>query len=120
MKLQNIAGFTRKEIGEVVSALDEKPYHRDHVFRWIYRYGVTSFAAMTDLSKGLREKLERDYVVALPRSIQVCRGGQGTARFVLELEDGYAVESVLLPGERHDTLCLSTQAADSVSRGAPA
>jgi 23S rRNA (adenine2503-C2)-methyltransferase len=110
MNKPNFLGKSREEIGEILAGLGEKTFHRNQIFKWINRSGVRSFSGMTDLSKTLRTKLEKKYAVHRIPVAEIHRGRDKTARYVLALgEEGAAVETVYIPGERHDTLCLSTQ-----------
>jgi len=70
---------------------------------------------MSNLGKGFRQKLtERSWISWLePREIQA--SADGTRKFRFVLEDGEAIESVLLPERDHWTLCLSTQVGCTLS-----
>ena len=95
----------------------EKSFRAKQVIKWMYRMHKDDFACMTDLSKGLRARLEE--VASLPRleliAHQQCAAGD-TEKFLFRLPDGNAVESVLMhfddphdaEGER-TTMCISTQ-----------
>lgn len=92
-----------------VMALDEKPFRALQVFKWIWQKGVTDFEQMTNVSKALRKVLaERAYLSTLTERL-VQRSSDGTAKFLWGLEDGYAVESVLIPDDDRITLCVSSQ-----------
>ncbi len=77
--------------------------------RWIYQKRATSLGQMTDLSKGFRRELERRVRV---RKVEVSSRRQdesGTTAFVLRLDDGALIESVLIPEDDRRTVCISTQ-----------
>jgi 23S rRNA (adenine2503-C2)-methyltransferase len=77
--------------------------------KWIHQGLQESFQGMTNLSKALREELSVRARISHPEIIKTIRSGDGTSKFLLRLEDGLTIETVLIPGEDHDTLCLSTQ-----------
>jgi 23S rRNA (adenine2503-C2)-methyltransferase len=77
--------------------------------KWIHQGLTDSFDAMTNLSKLLREELTERARLSFPSVIQVQRAEDGTTKFLLGLEDDHLIETVLIPGEDHDTLCVSTQ-----------
>ena len=53
----NLLGMTQDQLGAYFKSLGEKPFRASQVMKWIYQHGVTDFSQMTNLSKGLREKL---------------------------------------------------------------
>lgn len=87
----------------------EPGFRAGQVMSWIYERGVTDFGAMTNLSKGLREGMEREFV--LYRSQIVRRGAStdGTVKLLLQWPDGATSECVLIPTETRRTACISSQ-----------
>ncbi len=94
----------------VCNELGEKPYRARQIYEWLYLHHVTGFEDMTNLSKPLRAKLvERCRIDPLePAKIEKSKDGAEKLQFVLE--DGSAVEAVLMPNDGRVSLCLSTQA----------
>ncbi|MEJ5358702.1 MAG: 23S rRNA (adenine(2503)-C(2))-methyltransferase RlmN [Desulfobacterales bacterium] len=80
------------------------------VLRWVYARGVTDFGAMTDLSRELRGLLAEHFRIAPPEIRERLVAADGTEKFLFGLEDGEAIEGVLLPERGHFTLCVSSQA----------
>ena len=76
---------------------------------WIYRRGVTDFAAMTDLGRELRAGLASHMTVGTPAVAKQERSADGTTKFLLELADGHLIESVFIPDTPAQTFCISTQ-----------
>ena len=96
---------------ELESALAEsgcEAFHARQIFRWIYRYGVTDFGRMTDLSRTLRLRLPDDFVVNTPRIVGDETSTDGTRKLALELGDGRRIESVFLPATPAMTFGIST------------
>jgi len=91
-------------------SLGEKPYRSQQVYEAIYRRRVTGFEAMTELPKTLRRILEENAVVARIQIDNVFISSDGTRRFLLKLADGSEVESVFMPEDNRDTICISSQA----------
>ena len=79
------------------------------LFRWIYRHGVTSFDAMTDLPRPLRTALTADFTLTTPQILGRERSIDGTEKFLLEVSDGCRIESVFIPDTPAMTFCISTQ-----------
>ncbi|MCP4231056.1 MAG: 23S rRNA (adenine(2503)-C(2))-methyltransferase RlmN [bacterium] len=77
---------------------------------WLFKRGAAAFEEMTDISKELREQLSAVYHIPAPGIAEEARSARdGTTKYLLQLYDGRLVETVYLPGEDHDTLCVSTQ-----------
>lgn len=106
----DIKNLTADELAEFLGSLGKERFRARQIVRWVYGRGVTSFAEMTDLSKALREDLERRAYVSdwKPEVKEVST--DGTRKYLFRLEDGETVETVRIPmeGER-STLCISTQ-----------
>ncbi len=105
----NLKDLSREELRRFVGTLGEPPYRGDQIFQWIYRRGAKGFAAMTDLSKAFRERLAAVATLAGPTVAAAPRSADGTRKLLLRLEDGEAIEAVLIPDEDRTTVCLSTQ-----------
>jgi 23S rRNA (adenine2503-C2)-methyltransferase len=110
-------GSVRPDIGELdrlglEAALEERGHERfraRQIFRWIYRRGITDFAAMTDLPRPLRESLARAFTLVTPRIAARHRSSDGTEKFLLTLRDGRQIEAVFIPDTPAQTFCISTQ-----------
>ncbi|ADU51035.1 23S rRNA m(2)A-2503 methyltransferase [Thermaerobacter marianensis DSM 12885] len=104
------AGLLPEELGRVLSAWGEPAYRGRQIFAWLHRRGVTRFAEMTDLPKDLRRRLEAlgDPVVPAVRRLQV-DPQDGTRKYLLELEDGQLIETVLMRHRYGLSLCVSSQ-----------
>ncbi|MEN8720639.1 MAG: 23S rRNA (adenine(2503)-C(2))-methyltransferase RlmN [Oceanococcaceae bacterium] len=105
----NLLGLDRRGLEDWFAARGEKPFRARQVMPWIYQRGESNFAAMTDLSKSLREKLQQEATVATPELIAEDVSTDGTRKWVLRLEAGNAVETVFIPEADRGTLCISSQ-----------
>ena len=102
-----LAGLSAAEISE---SLGLSPAFRGRqVFRWIGK-GAESFGEMTDIGSALRAELEEKAVLRSSSVSRSLRDGDGTEKLQIALQDGLAVEAVLLTdrGGRR-TACLSCQ-----------
>jgi 23S rRNA (adenine2503-C2)-methyltransferase len=79
------------------------------VFKWIYQKDAESFEEMTNLSKEFRRELGEAARIStlVPETVEVSR--DGTRKYLFRLDDGNSVESVLIPEEDRNTLCISSQ-----------
>ena len=106
---KNLLGFTLDKLTEEFLALNQSKFRSKQVFGWIYGKKVYDFDAMTDVSKDFRAVLARDYCIALPSIYTKQEAKDGTVKVLLEMEDGAKVESVLMPYNYGDAICVSSQ-----------
>lgn len=112
MSKTNLVGFTRAQLESLFGDLGEKPYRGRQLYKWIYQTRQWDFAAMTDLSKTLRERLETGFTIDGLTVEHHSKSIDGTEKFLFRLPDGHPVESVLIPDDERDrsTVCISSQA----------
>jgi len=79
------------------------------VFKWIYQQDARSFEEMTNISKALRAELAETAFISNLEPEAIEEGSDGTRKYLFNLGDGDAVESVLIPIEGRNTLCISSQ-----------
>ncbi len=92
-------------------------YRSDQVFQWLYQKGVNSFQEMTNLSKDLRNELDKVAVIKRAKEYDRQESKDGTIKFLFRLDDPneYKVEAVLIPDFYDDgtanrlTVCVSSQ-----------
>jgi 23S rRNA (adenine2503-C2)-methyltransferase len=101
--------LTRAELEAELAAAGLERYRGRQIFHWVYRRGVTNFAAMTDLPAAQRTALEEWFQVSTPLIARRDISEDGTEKFLLTLQDGRQVESVFIPRTPHNTFCVSTQ-----------
>ncbi len=84
-------------------------FRATQIFKWIYQNDASSFAEMTNISKELRAELEKTACISRLEAETVEEGTDGTRKYLFNLGDGHAVESVLIPIEGRNTVCISSQ-----------
>src|SRR6187402_2698992 len=93
----DIAGLELAELEARLAELGAPRYHARQIFAWIHRRGVTDFAAMSDLPKGLRSRLADAWTVGTPKLTRKDVSIDGTTKYLFELADGTRIESVYIP-----------------------
>ncbi len=106
---KNLFGLGRRALEDVVVALGEPRYRGRQIFSWLYEKRAPTIDSMTDLAKPLRARLREGFRLSWPTVAGRELSSDGTVKYLLRLEDGAAIESVLIPEERRRTICLSTQ-----------
>ncbi len=102
--------FDAPGLADWFAEMGEKPFRARQVLRWMHRSGASDFDAMTDLAKSLREKLRSRAEIRPPVLRSDRLSEDGTRKFLFDVGNGNAVETVFIPEEDRGTLCISTQA----------
>lgn len=107
---KDLFGLSQDSLAAEFARLGEKPFRAVQVMEWLYKRKLKDFSRMSNLSKGLRERLEAGYTASSLTQHRVQRSRRdGTAKYLFRCADGQLVESVFLPHEGRNTACLSTQ-----------
>jgi 23S rRNA (adenine2503-C2)-methyltransferase len=96
-------------------SLGEKPFRAKQLQRWIHQYNAADFDGMTDLAKSLREKLKTRAAITMPDIVSDHVSADGTRKWLVDVGNGNAVETVFIPEETRGTLCVSSQAGCAVN-----
>ncbi|MEI6633953.1 MAG: 23S rRNA (adenine(2503)-C(2))-methyltransferase RlmN [Chlamydiota bacterium] len=106
----NLKGMTRPELERHLASMGEDAYRGRQIAEWLYRHGASTFAEMTTLSKGLRARLDAEARIGNLASVSETASAGGDAlKYLFRLEDGEAIETVLVRLARGRSVCLSTQ-----------
>ena len=108
-KKVNLLDLNRTAMRQFFEELGEKPFRADQVMKWLYHYCVDDFEQMTNLNKGLREKLKEVAEIRAPEVRLQQQSADGTIKFAMTLFDGQDVETVWIPERDRATLCVSSQ-----------
>jgi len=106
---KNFFGTSELRLKEIFSDWEVETYRVHQVFTWVYHYHCRDFNEMTNLSKSLRSRLAENFYFALPKIQSRTQSKDGSIKYLFELDDGAVVESVWMPSNSRNTLCLSTQ-----------
>lgn len=107
--MQNIRITHIDEISAFLLAHSEKPYRAKQILEWLWKYRVTSFEEMTNLSQSLRKLLSENYFIDSSVIELMQESSDETIKVVFLLYDGKRVEGVLIPSEKRITACISSQ-----------
>ena len=106
----NLLGLTREQLIAFFASIGEKKVRADQVMKWIHHFGVDDFAAMTNVSKALQEKLNARAEIRGPEIVSEDISSDGTRKWVVRVASGSCVETVYIPQGTRGTLCVSSQA----------
>ena len=114
-KRGNIRSLSLEEIKAYFNTIGEKPFRAAQVYEWLWKHSVGSIEDMTNLSLGLREKLEAEFEFPCltVETKQVSK--DGTIKNAFRLSDKNVVEGVLIPVDDRTTACVSSQVGCSLT-----
>lgn len=105
----NLLNYDVKGLADFCTEIGEKPFRAKQLLRWIHQSGIADFVDMSDLTKGLREKLSVLAVVESPEIISDYVAADGTRKWLLSVGAGNGIETVFIPEANRGTLCVSSQ-----------
>lgn len=107
--MKNIKDYNLEELKQEFLKLGEKSYRAEQVFKWLYVDKVSSFDDMTNLSKELREKLKKEFSMHNFNILKKQESSDGTKKYLFDVLDDNAIESVLMEYHHGKSICVSTQ-----------
>ena len=110
----NLLDFDLEGLTAFCASLGEKPFRAVQLFRWLHQLGVADFDAMSDLAKSLRSKLAGTAEVRGLSLLSEHVSADGTIKWLFDVGQGNAVETVYIPETDRGTLCVSSQAGCAV------
>jgi 23S rRNA (adenine2503-C2)-methyltransferase len=114
----NLLDFDPQGLRGFFESIDEKPFRAVQLMKWIHQQGVADFDVMTNLSKGLRNRLAELTEIRPPRVVHSQVSRDGTRKWLLSVESPGApangIEMVFIPEDHRGTLCISSQVGCSL------
>ena len=121
---RDLLGRSREDLRALLAEIGEPAYRGAQLYHAFYAERHFDFAQMSNLPAALRERLAREFQIGIPEISQRFRSSDGSVRYLLNLgERGEAthtrgaparVETVFMPSEGRQTICVSTQAGCAV------
>ncbi len=107
--MKNIKDYNLEELKIELKNLGEKPFRAEQIFQWLYKEKVESFEEMTNLSLDLREKLKQNYQICNFNILKKQESKDGTIKYLFDVLDKNAIETVLMKYHHGNTICVSSQ-----------
>ncbi len=111
----DLLGLDRPALVALCRDWGEKPFRAQQLMRWVHRRFESDFDAMSDLARGFRATLAERARIVAPTVISDHVAADGTRKWLLDVGQGNAVETVFIPEVSRGTLCVSTQAGCAVN-----
>ena len=112
---QNIRHLSLEELVTYFGSIGEKKFRTKQVHEWIWKRGAQSFEEMTDLSKELRMQMNEKFTMPALTVNATQFSSDGTVKSRFKTFDGHMIEGVLIPTEKRNTACVSSQIGCSLS-----
>ncbi len=107
--MKNIKNYSLDELKEELKEIGEKPFRAEQIFKWLYEARVSNFDDMTNLSLELREKLKQAYEIKEFKILKKQVASDGTKKYLFDVLDGNAIETVLMEYHHGFSICVSSQ-----------
>ena len=107
--MKNIKDFNLDELKQEILSIGEKTFRAEQIFKWLFVEKVKSFDEMTNLSLDLREKLKANYDICNFEILNKLVSKDGTIKYLFDIGDGNAIESVLMDYHHGKSVCVSSQ-----------
>lgn len=107
--MKNIKNYNLEELKKELKEIDEKPFRAEQIFKWLYEEKVQTFDEMTNLSLELREKLKKNYTMCNFNILKKQQSKDGTIKYLFDVLDGNAIETVLMKYHHGNSICVSSQ-----------
>ena len=110
----NLLGLDAPALTHLVGQWGGKPFRARQLQKWVHQRNTSCFEDMTDLARDFRAQLTAQCVVQAPAVLTQQRSNDGTRKWLFDVGQGNAIESVFIPEDDRGTLCISSQAGCNV------
>ena len=107
--MKNIKDYNFEQLKQELINLGEKAFRAEQIFKWLYQEKVKSFDDMTNISLELREKLKENYTICNFGILKKQESKDGTIKYLFDILDGNAIETVLMSYHHGYSICVSSQ-----------
>lgn len=105
----DLHNLTAEQMADFFVKIGLPPERSAHVFSWLFQPGNSEISKMHIVKREIRELLQEKAVIRRIKAYRIETSEDGTLKFGFQLHDGEKIESVLIPGPKRHTLCVSSQ-----------
>ena len=106
--MNNIFGFTKKDLENYFESINEKKFKATQVFEWLYIHKVWDITKFSNIKKEIQKQLLKDFSTDFIK-IEIVEEGNLVKKFLFRLLDGEKVEAVLMEHDYGLSVCVSSQ-----------
>ena len=107
--MKNIKDYNLEGLKKELQEIGEKTFRAEQIFKWVHQEKVKTFDEMTNLSLDLREKLKANYTICNFNILKKQESKDGTIKYLFDVLDGNAIETVLMRYHHGNSVCVSSQ-----------
>jgi 23S rRNA (adenine2503-C2)-methyltransferase len=111
----DIRTLDKVQLAAAITEIGEPAFRARQVYEWLWKKSATDFEQMSNLSKALRTKLSKQFVILPITEHKVQLSADGTIKAVFRLHDGHQIEGVMIPTSDRATACVSSQVGCSLN-----
>ncbi len=104
-----LIGKTQQSLREILQEMGQPAYRANQIYKWVHHHQVKSFDEMSNLPKTLRAELAEKFhlgnLTMATREVST----DGTIKYLWKTTGNHFMESVFIPEERRNTICISSQ-----------
>lgn len=105
----NLKDLSFAQLDELTAAMGQPQFRAKQIRDWLYAKNAVDIASMTNLPKDFREHLAATHTAKGLATAARRAAADGTVKYLFALDDGLTVETVYIPEEKRNTVCVSTQ-----------
>ena len=105
----NLLDFDREKLADYCESLGQKRFRATQLLKWVHQRGVVDWEEMTDISAAFRKELATRVEVKVLPEISRLKSTDGTVKWLFDVGEGNAIETVFIPEDDRGTLCISSQ-----------
>jgi 23S rRNA (adenine2503-C2)-methyltransferase len=109
MNKVDIKAFSESELRDYFKSIGQKAFRADQVAHWLFNRDADEFDQMDNLPVALRQELSENCKLTLLEESECSQSNDGTVKWLYKTWDGYFVETVLIPNDERNSVCVSTQ-----------
>ena len=109
MSKRDIKDFSISALRDEFKSIGLAKYRVPQLLKWLYQGNVKSFDEMTNFKKDLRELFSESFYIGDLELVEKQESADGCTKFLQRLSDGTCIESVIIPDDGRNTLCVSSQ-----------
>jgi 23S rRNA (adenine2503-C2)-methyltransferase len=113
--VKNIRTLTLPELKEYFESMGDKKFRAIQTYEWLWKKNARSFDDMSNLSLELRKKLAEQFELNTMTVDATQHSSDGTLKSRFKTFDGHLLEGVIIPTEKRNTACVSSQIGCSLA-----
>ena len=111
----NLLGLDRVALEKLFAKIGEHKYRATQFMKGLYHHYESDFDDYTNFSKTLRSKMQLFSTLEVPEVVSERKSKDGTIKWLLQMKEGNAIETVYIPEKNRGTLCISSQIGCSLN-----